>query len=184
MPPAPLSFGKRESRAYRGRMDATSPADLDALPRGEYGFPGPLRDCLVGAVLAGRKTATACLLAEHERAGEPVPRVGDREAVLDSAGEPVAVTRVTAVDVVPFADVDDAHARAEGEDYDDAAGWRAAHRDFWSSPEFLARLGEPVPVVDDTAPVVLTRFALEWRRAPASSGSLQSQPSGPADPAG
>lgn len=146
-------------------MDPTAPADLDALPPGEHAFPGLLRDALVGAILAGRKTATAALLAEYRHADEPMPRVGDREAVLDSAGDPVAVTRVTAVDVLPFGDVDDAHARAEGEAYDDAAGWRAAHREFWSSPEFRDELGEPAPALDETTPVVLTRFRLEWRRS-------------------
>lgn len=34
----------------------------DDLPISEYAFPGPLRDQLVAAILAGEKTATAVLV--------------------------------------------------------------------------------------------------------------------------
>jgi uncharacterized protein YhfF len=36
------------------------------LPEIELGFPGPLRDQLVAAVLDGSKTTTTGLLADHE----------------------------------------------------------------------------------------------------------------------
>lgn len=42
------------------------------LPIAEFGFPGPLRDKLVAAILAGIKTTTTALAAEYEREGEPL----------------------------------------------------------------------------------------------------------------
>jgi uncharacterized protein YhfF len=45
----------------------------DDLPVAEFGFPGPLRDKLVEAVLSGEKTATTGLLAAYEYEGEAVP---------------------------------------------------------------------------------------------------------------
>jgi hypothetical protein len=42
----------------------------------EFGFPGPLRDRLVDAVLSGVKAATSSLLADWERDGEEPPAAG------------------------------------------------------------------------------------------------------------
>ena len=78
---------------------------------GEFAFPGPLRDQLVAAVLSGAKTTTTGLLDDYKRDGEPLPRPGDREVVIDSAGEPVALTEIVTVRVVRVGDVDLAHAR-------------------------------------------------------------------------
>src|ERR1700691_3965543 len=80
--------------------------DLRDLPVAEFAFPGPLRDQLVAAILAGRKTTTTGLVADYEHEREPLPRPGRREAVVDSAGAPVAVIETTAVRVLRLADVD------------------------------------------------------------------------------
>lgn len=42
----------------------------------EFGFPGPLRDTLVAAILAGAKTSTSALLLGYEHANEPLPEAG------------------------------------------------------------------------------------------------------------
>src|ERR1700733_12455107 len=84
---------------------------------GEFAFPGPLRDQLVAAILAGAKTTTTGLLDDYARDGEPLPRPGDREVVVDSASEPVAVIEVVPVRVVRVGDVDLTHALGEGEGY-------------------------------------------------------------------
>ncbi len=57
--------------------------DLSALPVAEFAFPGPLRDQLVAAILAGRKTTTTGLVANYEHEREPLPRPGRREALDD-----------------------------------------------------------------------------------------------------
>jgi uncharacterized protein YhfF len=139
---------------------STPPIDPEALPVTEFGFPGPLRDRLVAAILDGSKTSTTGLLADYEHEGEELPQVGSREVVVDSAEQPVAVIEVTGLRVVPLAEVDLAHVVDEGEGDTSVADWRAGHEGFWHSPEMRAALGDPGFTVDDTTPVVLERFRL------------------------
>ncbi|MFE0862634.1 ASCH domain-containing protein [Streptomyces rochei] len=139
---------------------ASVPLGLDALPRAEFAFPGPLRDRLVAAILDGSKTSTTGLVVEYERDGEPLPEVGQRSVVVDSDDRPVAVVEVTEVRVVPLARVDLAHAVDEGEGYTSVAAWRAGHERFWHSAEMRAALGDPGFAVDDETQAVLERFRL------------------------
>lgn len=134
--------------------------DLDALPRVYFGFPGPLRDRLVSAILTGAKTSTSSLLVEWEREGEPLPELGQRSVVVDSDDRPVAVIETTEAKVIRVGDVDTQHAIDEGEDYTTVEGWRRAHEDFWHSPEALADLGDPGFRVDDDTEMVAERFRL------------------------
>lgn len=126
-----------------------------AAVTGEYAFPGELRDKLVAAILGGEKTATASLLEEYQRGEEPLPKMGDIEVVIDSDENPVCLTRVTNVRCEPFGNVSDEHAIAEGEGFNDAEAWRVAHKEFWTSPEFVAGMGEPKVMIDDATVVVL-----------------------------
>jgi uncharacterized protein YhfF len=128
------------------------------LPAFEFGFPGPLRDTLVAAVLDGTKTATTALLQDYEIDGEPLPAVGDRAAVVDSAGRPVAVIELTGVRVSRLGDVDVQHARDEGEGDESVAAWRAGHETFWHGPDYRGWLGDPHFTVDDDTRAVLQRF--------------------------
>ncbi|MFD0527845.1 ASCH domain-containing protein [Kitasatospora arboriphila] len=132
----------------------------EGLPRAEFAFPGPLRDALVAAILDGSKTSTTGLVAEYEKLGESIPGPGYREAVVDSAGQVVAVIELTEVRIAPLAEVGLAHAVAEGEGYTSVAEWRASHENFWHSPELRAVLEDPHYTVDDTTPLVLQRFRL------------------------
>ncbi|MEU8179184.1 ASCH domain-containing protein [Micromonospora sp. NPDC049044] len=134
--------------------------DLDDLPLAEFAFPGPLRDKLVGAILSGAKTSTTGLLIGYERADEPLPEVGQLSAVVDSAGRRLAAIELTDVRVVRLADVDLAHALAEGEGDESVAQWRAGHETFWHSAEVRAELGDPDFTVDDDTLVVTERFRL------------------------
>ncbi|MDG4810569.1 ASCH domain-containing protein [Micromonospora sp. WMMD1120] len=134
--------------------------DLDDLPLAEFAFPGPLRDALVAAILSGAKTSTTGLLIGYERANEPLPEVGERSAVVDSAGKRVAVIELTDVRVVRLADVDLRHAQDEGEGDESVAQWRAGHEAFWHSPEVRAELADPDFTVDDDTLVVTERFRL------------------------
>jgi len=114
-----------------------------------------LRDRLVAAVLAGRKTATSSLLAEWEWENEPLPIVGEEQTVIDSAGTSVATIEITDCSVIELGAVDDTVALAEGEDYQTAAGWRAEHERFWREevlPGWDA--GAPAGIVDSTLVVV------------------------------
>lgn len=137
--------------------------DIDALPIGEYAYPGPLRDSLVAAILAGRKTSTTSLLESYLRDAEELPVVGGREAVVDSNGVRVCVTENVEVQVRALADVSLAHAVAEGEGFTTVAGWRAAHERFWHSEQFRAEIGDPGFAVHDDTQVVCVTFRVVLR---------------------
>ncbi len=128
------------------------------LPIAEFGFPGPLRDRLVGAILTGAKTSTTGLVIDYESDGTPIPVVGDRQVVIDSASTPVAVIEVTDVRVIPLAEVDLAHAVAEGEGDTSVAQWRAGHESFWHGAEMREALGQPDFTVGDDTMTIAYRF--------------------------
>lgn len=137
------------------------------LPPYLLGFPGPLRDQLVAAVLSGAKTATTGLFPEYEAEGEPLPVPGERSLLLDSAERAVAVVEVTDVRVVRLAEVDLRHALDEGEGYASVAEWRTSHERFWHSAPIREALGDPEYTVDDDTLVVMERFRV-LTRLPAS----------------
>lgn len=147
------------SARRRGADAAWLPERWEFLPVGEYAFPGPLRDRLVGAILTGTKSATTALLAELELTGTDVPAPGRRELVIDSAGNPVCVTQDTAVQVLRLSEVTRRHAVAEGEGVTTTDQWRRAHERFWSSQDYVSWLqdhGGQLPVIDDDTLVVCT----------------------------
>jgi uncharacterized protein YhfF len=133
------------------------------LPVAEFAFPGPLRDQLVAAILDGRKTTTSGLVADYEHENEPLPHPGLRQAVIDSAGQRVAVIEITAVRVLRLADVDLAHAVGEGEGYATVAEWRAGHERFWHSADVRESLGDPDFTVNDDTRIVAESFRLVER---------------------
>ncbi|HYJ70504.1 MAG TPA: ASCH domain-containing protein [Nocardioidaceae bacterium] len=139
------------------------PDELESMPKAYFAFPGPLRDTLVDAILDGRKVSTTGLADAYEAESEPLPRVGERSVVVDSADRPVAVIEVTGVEVVALADVDLAHAVDEGEGHTTVEEWRRGHEDFWHSAELREAVGDPAFTVDDSTRVVLERFRLVER---------------------
>lgn len=134
-----------------------------SLPIAEFGFPGPLRDRLVEAILRGDKTSTTGLHEEYVREGTPVEAVGDRSIVVDSHGQGLAVIETTEVEVKPMAEVDLAFAIEEGEGFDTLEVWRLAHVEFFTSPEMTTLLGDPPVTIDDDTLVVCSRFRVVER---------------------
>ncbi len=126
-------------------------------------FPGPLRDRLVAAVLSGEKVSTTGLLAEYEAEKEELPPVGERSALIDSAGREVAVVELTEVRVLPLGEVDLRHALDEGEGHTSVAEWREAHERFWHDEEMREALGDPGFTVKDDTLVVAERFRVVER---------------------
>jgi uncharacterized protein YhfF len=128
----------------------------------ELGVPGPMRDRLVSAVLAGEKIATSSLLAQYEDDGEPLPMAGERRVIIGSSGEEVALVEIAEVSVIRLGDADQRLAHDEGEGFRSVAEWREAHEDFWRR-EVLSELRRPRPLDDDTE-VVVERFRVVGKR--------------------
>jgi uncharacterized protein YhfF len=125
-------------------------------PRVEWFGDDPALGRELGDLVAkGVKQASAGLLWEWEADGDPLPRVGDVEIIVDWSGEPLAVVEVTDARILPFQQVDEAFARDEGEGDGTLASWRAGHWRYFSRA--CQRLGrEP----SETMPVVCRRFTL------------------------
>lgn len=110
-------------------------------------------DELAALVLAGRKRATAGAAWAYEQEGEALPRPGDLHVVTDWGGTAKCVIRLTAVEVVPFDEVTEEFAAAEGEGDGSLAYWREAHRTAFARE--CERMGMQ-PALD--MPVVCQRF--------------------------
>lgn len=120
-----------------------------------FGDSAELARELADLVKRGVKTASAGLVAAWHADGDPLPRVGDVEIVIDWSGEPVAVVEVTEVRVLTFSDVDAAFARDEGEGDGSLAWWQDAHRRYFARE--CVRLGLQST---GTMPVLCRRFRL------------------------
>jgi uncharacterized protein YhfF len=121
----------RAGRTSHGGTIAESTATMVPPQAWAFGDSPQLAESLLRLVLAGVKTATASLLWEYEDAEEPVPARGDLSIILDGEGEPRALIRTTAVEVVPLGEVTEEHAFLEGEDDRSLASWRTEHERFW-----------------------------------------------------
>ena len=124
---------------------------VDGLRSIEFGTPGSSRENLVNLVLHGSKRATAGLLHDYAKEGEPVEHVGELLAMVDNTGLHVGTLRVTRVEVLRFADVPDEFALAEAEGDLNAADFRASHTAYWTG------VGEQI---DDDTKVVTIDFDL------------------------
>jgi len=120
-------------------------------PTWSFGRTPAEAEALVHLVLDEVKTAASSAHADYAAESADLPRVGEMGIVLDGAGHPRALVETTSVEVVPFAAVDEEHARLEGEGDRSLAHWRNVHADF-----FAASVGGFEPDM----PVVLERFRL------------------------
>jgi uncharacterized protein YhfF len=159
--PTSHAFDHKSSGGPAGAAATVSPCPKNpSCPSRSSPSPGELRDQLVAAILAGAKTTTSCLELEYELDGAPLPDVGRRSLVIDSNAHPVAVIELTALRVLPLGQVDERHARDEGEGFTTVDAWRRAHEDFWHSPEYRDAIRQPEFTVDDATRVVALRFRL------------------------
>ena len=133
------------------------PTTLEVVPPPAWAFGGSAEEAdeLLQLVLDGTKTATASALWDYEAEGEALPEVGSLSILLDGRGHPRALISTTEVEVVPFDEVDEEHARLEGEGDLSVASWRIAHERFFGQGS--SRAFEP------DMPVVLERFAVVYQ---------------------
>jgi uncharacterized protein YqfB (UPF0267 family) len=141
------------------------------LPRAYFAFPGLLRDQLVSAILTGAKTTTTSLAMEYELDGAPLPSIGDRAVVIDSADQPVAVIEVTAVRVLRLAEVDETHARDEGEGFGSVAACGPHMSGTGTAPRYAscsATTLSPLPTTPGPRHASPCHRVVERRHRPAS----------------
>ena len=149
------------ARFHAGMNTAPSyfgPTALEVVPPPAWSFGAdPAQaDELLALVLEGAKTATASALRDYEADGEPLPEPGNLSILLDGSGHPRALIEVTDVRFVSFDEVDEEHARLEGEGDRSLARWRVAHE------EFFTRTGAETGFAPDL-PLVLERFRVVYQ---------------------
>lgn len=139
--------------------------ELAGLRPFELGDSNELHDELAALVADGSKAAGASLLAEYDEDDDPLPVVGDRWLLSDSAGRPLAVVETTEIRVVPMRDVDLQFVLDEGEGFQSVADWRAAHEDYWNRQldDLRVAAGDPQWLLGADTPVVCERFRVVRR---------------------
>ncbi|WP_158256129.1 nitronate monooxygenase [Corynebacterium sp. 13CS0277] len=149
-------------------------------PLAAYMFRGADRDRLAELIVSGAKTATVSRVAEYVG---PLPKVGDREVVVDSLGRPVCLTENTAVDVLAWEDITWAQAAAEGEGHRSLGEYVAAHEAFWQTyvdaPEGVLAVGEVVWVQFRVVADLRGRYPL-GARVPVVQAPMAGGPATPA----
>ncbi len=125
------------------------PSTLEVLapPTWSFGETPEQADALLDLVLDGTKTATSSALRDHDDGA--LPQVGSIDIVLDSSGRPRALLKTTGVEVVAFDEVDEEHARLEGEGDLTLEHWREVHERFFTTtaPEGAEEFAADLPVV-------------------------------------
>ncbi|GAB48029.1 ASCH domain-containing protein [Mobilicoccus pelagius] len=166
---ARVKAGLNASRPYFGpnALDSVTP------PAWSFGADAAQADALLRLVLEGVKTATASALWDYEAEGDEVPTPGELSIVLDSAGHPQALLHTTSVRVVPFDEVDEAHAYAEGEGDRTLRYWREVHRRFFTEHASHDRgFADDMPVVLEEFEVLVPR-GVHGRERPGVHGREQ-----------
>lgn len=135
-----------------GYYTGAKPAEVLQPRAWSFGVSAAQADELLRLVLEGTKTATSSALWDYEAQNDPLPSVGTLSIVLDGDGHPRALIRTDDVRIVPFEEVDEEHARAEGEGARTLAQWRADHERFFTEHASHDQSFSP------DMPVVLERF--------------------------
>jgi uncharacterized protein YhfF len=157
VPPVPSLVAQLEARGVvfpPGRVRVDRYGDSDALSIE-----------LIALIRAGNKRAGTGLVWLYEAENEPLPEQGDIEIVIDHLSQPVLITRLTKVELIPYAEVSAEYAAIEGEGDGSLEYWRTAHWAYFSRE--CKRLGR-VPA--DSMAVVCSVFEVLY--------DLQSQSAG------
>ena len=135
------------------------PTTLEVVPPPAWSFGADAEqaDALLALVLDGTKTATAGALWDFESDDEPLPEPGSLSIILDGRGHPRALIECTAVEVVPFDQVDAEHAYLEGEGDRSLEHWREVHQ------RFFTRVATHEHGFQPDMPVVCERFRVVYQ---------------------
>lgn len=90
-------------------------------------------DELAELTAKGIKRATASLNYWYEQGEDELPQVGNHVVVTDFEGVASCVYRISSVEKVPFKDVTEEFAFAEGEGDKSLDYWRRVHRKFFTA---------------------------------------------------
>ena len=110
--------------------DDEAKAHLSGAVTFTFGDNETLCHHLLDLVRSGKKTATCGALREFGPGRDALPEVGRRDVALNWDGSPALLLETLDVFRLPFCDVDETFALAEGEN-DSLAGWRKDHQAYF-----------------------------------------------------
>ncbi len=123
-----------------------------------FGDNAEMVDSLAALVLAGIKKATAGSVWSYELEGKRLPVPGDMSVVTDWSGKPLCVIETTHVDIMPFDEVTEEFAAAEGEGDGSLEYWREGHRNF-----FMRECAQHGRTFSEKMPVSCERFKVVFQ---------------------
>ncbi|MFB4213499.1 ASCH domain-containing protein [Shouchella sp. JSM 1781072] len=91
-----------------------------------------MADDLCDLVVKGIKRGTSSYFLEYEKDGSPLPTEGQMNLILDGDGVAQAIMVTTKIDLLPYNEVTEEHAFAEGEGDQTLAYWKSVHQPFFS----------------------------------------------------
>ncbi len=126
---------------------------MKKIPSWQFGDTKKEADYLQGLVISGKKTATSSLYESYLDKKMPLPKVGDKNVILDSKGRKRCSIITTKASHKPFSKVSAAFAFKEGEGDRSLAYWRKAHKKF-----FEKRLEKMKRKFDENTLIVCEEF--------------------------
>jgi len=130
-----------------------------------FGDTKEMADTLAQLVMSGKKIATTSLYFIYEVEEENLPHVGSYSVILDGEQRAQCITQLSDVSIMPFSQVTEDYAKAEGEGDLTLAYWKKAHQAF-----FTRELCAYHKQWSDDLLVVCERFHVVYRK-PTSKGS-------------
>ncbi|MBT8421523.1 MAG: ASCH domain-containing protein [Gammaproteobacteria bacterium] len=97
------------------------------------GLDEPTTDEVIELILAGDKTGTFTLPWLITATGQPAPAVGDAIILVDFAGTPKLLVRLTDIYTVNFGDITAADTAIDGSPVRDLSIWIPLHTNYWNA---------------------------------------------------
>jgi uncharacterized protein YhfF len=146
-------------QAYLASLPAGAASPGDRPPAWFFSDSEQGANRLGSLVLRGLKSGTASLYWSYKPGIDPLPKAGDLAIITDFSGQPLCLIETTQVEILPFDQVSEAHAAAEGEGDLSLEYWRRAHWEAFGRE--CRRLGRKAA---EDMPVVCERFQVLFRR--------------------
>ena len=112
---------------------------------------------IIELIRSGDKTGTFSLPWIIERTGQRTPAVGQHIVLVDTAGLPRLLVRLTVVREAVFGEVDATHTAVDGTPVRDPAVWKPLHEQYWGP--MLAAHGLRV---SDDMPFLIEEFEVVY----------------------
>ena len=97
------------------------------------GFDADTTEQVLELIRAGDKTGTFTLPWVRERTERTVPQMGDAIILIDFAGRPQIIVRITQIDEVAFGDIGAEHTAIDGSPVRALDIWKPMHTDYWNA---------------------------------------------------